>query len=948
MGNDVGSNNVLATAHELVARFERNRDAYRLGQYNETQLRREFLDPLFELLGWDVGNKAGYSEAYKDVIHEDAIKVSGSTKAPDYCFRIGGMRKFFVEAKKPSINIRDDPGPSFQLRRYAWSAGLPLSILSNFAEFAAYDCRIRPRPSDRASTGRMLYVTFDEYERRWAELSGVFSKEEVLKGSFDRYADSAKGKHGTQGVDDAFLEEIEGWRERLAKTIALRNRDLTLEDLNFAVQRIIDRIVFLRICEDRGIESYGRLRKLVDLGDPYPKLCELFRRADDRYNSGLFHFRREKGRDERPDELTGTLAVDGNVIREILKGLYYPESPYEFSVLPAEILGQVYERFLGKVIRLTHGHHAKVEEKPEVRKAGGVYYTPTYIVEHIVERSLGKLIEGKNPRQVAGLRVLDPACGSGSFLLGAYQRLLDWHLEWYVSDGPERWARGRTPAVFRRRKGEWQLTTAKRKEILLGNIYGVDIDAQAVEVTKLSLLLKVLEGETDETLGKSLKLFEERALPDLAKNIQCGNSLVGPDFFDDKPARILSEGNESINAFDWKVAFPDAFGHGGFDVVIGNPPYLSYGGRQAVDIPAEVREYYNNHYRISGWPTAHSLFIERSVRFLSRRFCGFILPDQVGHLAGYQPIRDVVVENAGLLEVRYWGEHVFAGVVTPALTMVADKNHTDKVRVVNVDGTEQEGRVTVGDTWSFSTSRVLLKKLRDKAISIRPFLADCGIRTTKAKDQVVELAKAKGKFLPTLEGKQIGRYWCSPPEVAVLLGSGSPVFVSKESRYAKAKYVIRQTAAYPIVAPHEHTTYFRNSLHALYEPDNGMDVRYIVGLLNSKLLRFAYVETVREAQQRTFPQVKLGALAQLPVRNIDFTVQSEKAHHDSIVELVDAIVAKKRELRAIRNPIVVAKIERAVAELDKRIDSAVYALYGLSEAETQAVEAAVQGLVQPP
>jgi len=270
---------------DLLRRFEEHREAYRSGRYNETQLRREFLDPFFKALGWDVNNRQGYAEAYKEVIHEDAVKVGGLTKAPDYSFRIGGARKFFVEAKKPSISIKDDPAPAFQLRRYAWSAKLPLSILTDFDEFAVYDCRRRPDKADKPALGRILYLTAADYEPRWEEIAGIFSREAVLKGSFDKYAAAGAGaKRGTAGVDAAFLAEIEGWRDLLARSIALRNPDLTVEELNFAVQRTIDRIIFLRICEDRGIEDYGALLALVNGENVYGRLRELYRRADERYN----------------------------------------------------------------------------------------------------------------------------------------------------------------------------------------------------------------------------------------------------------------------------------------------------------------------------------------------------------------------------------------------------------------------------------------------------------------------------------------------------------------------------------------------------------------------------------------------------------------------------------------------------------------------------------------
>jgi len=549
----------------LVQRFARNLDAYTRPDYKETQVRVEFIDPFFEALGWDVRNVQGYAEPYKDVVHEYAVKVGGGTEAPDYCFRIGGVPKFFLEAKKPSVPVKGELGPAYQLRRYAWSAKLPLSILTDFEEFAVYDCRQRPKPTDKAGVGRVVYYTFDEYLDHLDEIYSIFARESVLKGSFDRYVLDTRGKRGTGEVDVEFLKEIEGWRDELARNIALRNPALSVYELNFAVQRTIDRIIFLRMCEDRGIEGYGRLLALTAGPHIYARMGELYREADEKYNSDLFDF--------RADTLTKSLAMDDKTLKPILAGLYYPDSPYEFSVLPTEILGQVYEQFLGKVIRLTAGHRAKVEEKPEVKKAGGVYYTPSYIVEYIVEQTVGRLIEGKTPQQISKLRILDPACGSGSFLLGAYQRLLDYHRQWYEEHDPQKQAAAKRPSVYQGHGGEWRLTTGEKKRILLHNIYGVDIDRQAVEVTKLSLLLKVLEGENQETLGQQLKLWRERALPDLGENIKCGNSLIGPDYFQ---GQLMPDEEEMrrVNPFDWEKEFPEIITAGGFDAVIGNPPYL--------------------------------------------------------------------------------------------------------------------------------------------------------------------------------------------------------------------------------------------------------------------------------------------------------------------------------------------------------------------------------------
>jgi hypothetical protein len=957
----------------LIQRFQGNRAAYVSGPYNETQLRREFLDPLLIALGWDVANVSGAAEAYKDVVHEDAIKIGGATKAPDYCFRIGGTRKFFVEAKRPSVRIKDDASSAYQLRRYAWSAKLPLSILTNFAELAVYDCRVKPERSDPASTARILYLTCDEYDARWDELAGIFTKEAVLKGSFDRFAESTKAKRGTAEVDTAFLKEIEAWRDELARNIALRNPELSQRELNFAVQRTIDRIIFLRICEDRGIEPYGGLQALLNGPNVYRRLGELFRRADERYNSGLFHFRPEKGRAEPPDELTLDLVVDDKVLKDILRRLYYPESPYEFSVLPADILGQVYEQFLGKVIRLTAGHRAVVEEKPEVRKAGGVYYTPTYIVDYIVAHTVGGLLEGKTPQEVGGftkawkpsaklrpLRVLDPACGSGSFLLGAYQYLLDWHRKKYVEDGPEKHARGRNPRLYRvglpspaagrgvGGEGIWRLTTAERKRILLTHIYGVDIDPQAVEVTKLSLLLKVLEGETHETLDSFYRLFQERALPDLGANIKCGNSLIGPDFFAQAEYSLLDEEERyRINPFDWYAEFPDVFSGDspGFDAVIGNPPYLSYSGRQAVDVPPGERDYFNAHYSTGGWFTSHGMFIERAVAFLSQRFVGFIVPDQIGHLDGYAHVRKAVTRRAGIAAVRYWGEQVFKGVVTPALTLIADRVHDGPTSIALANGAQHHLRVAEGEAWVPAETTGLLQKLSAGASSLGRLVADPGVHTGNCSEKLIfPVGNGEGQCVPVLEGKQVSRYSCDRPRKVLRLDymplSGEYFTIRSKEKYAAAKFVIRQTAAYPIVGPREHAEYFRNSLLALYDPSDGTDVWYLVGLLNSRVLRYVYQVMVRESQQEAFPQVKISSLRRLPIRTIDFSDPADKARHDRMVSLVQTMLDLHKELAAAKTAHEKTMLQRQIAATDHQIDQLVYKLYGLTADEIKIVEEA--------
>jgi predicted type IV restriction endonuclease len=203
---------------ELVDRFKRERPDKSL-TYNETELRREYVDPLLKALGWDVDNKGGFADAYKDIVHEDSVRIEGVVKSPDYSLRLGGVRKLFIETKRPSINLKKDPSPAFQLRRYAWSAKLPVSILTDFGEFVVYDTRVRPKESEKASTARLMYFTLDEYDAKWEELVNLFSPDGIRRGGLDRYTKPLSGRRGAAQVDDAFLKEMEGWRETLAKKL---------------------------------------------------------------------------------------------------------------------------------------------------------------------------------------------------------------------------------------------------------------------------------------------------------------------------------------------------------------------------------------------------------------------------------------------------------------------------------------------------------------------------------------------------------------------------------------------------------------------------------------------------------------------------------------------------------------------------------------------------------
>jgi len=964
------------TVAQLVDRFERHRDAYRNGHYGETQVRVEFIDPLFVALGWDVHNAAGYAEAYKDVVHEDAIKVGGATKAPDYCFRIGGARKFFLEAKKPSVDIAGDVAPAYQLRRYAWSAKLPLSILTDFEEFAVYDTRVRPKQVDKAAVGRTLYITCDQYAERWGEIAGVFSKDAVLQGSFDKYV-LGKRKRGTAEVDAEFLKEIEQWRDALARNIALRNSAVGPRELNDAVQRTIDRIIFLRMCEDRGVEAYGSLQALLNGTDVYARLMQLFRAADDRYNSGLFHFEEEKGRATAPDSLTPGLVIDDKVLKGIFAGLYYPQSPYEFAVLPADILGNVYEQFLGKVIHLTPGHRARVEEKPEVKKAGGVYYTPKYIVDYIVEHTVGKLIEVKTPRQISRLRVLDPACGSGSFLIGAYRKLLDYHRDWYLADQADN-AKPHPKQIYQGAGGQWYLTTAEKKRILLNNIYGVDIDAQAVEVTKLNLLLAVLENENQTTLGAQLKIFHERALPDLGSNIKCGNSLIGNDFYQGKQLALFDEeAHYRINAFDWEDEFPEVFNRNnpGFDAVIGNPPYVIVA---EMACSPDVANYLNS-YKVAQYKMdLYHLFIEKGILSLrSGGLLGYIVPSPWLTMKFTERLRHFILRRSAIQELVLFDHLVFGTAnVHTALLILRRGNPTKghSVRVRRPPGRPDAQAINVAsvacvsqDTWSDDANcRIETRLIGDTGLLVRKLLRVCvplssiaraslGCqaynRTKHTPEQIRNRVfhasdKLGEEYLPELAGSDVGRYWISRTRGQWIKYGPWLHDYRTMDWFTGPRILIREIAGKAprqIQACYVEDTYcnYKTILNVSPSETTKCSMKYLCGVLNSSLLSFVYPYVSNKMVARSFPRISVGDLRMMPIPVMDFSNSVSSDRHEKLIELVDTMLALHTKRPQASTDHAKKVIQRQIVATDRQIGRLVYELYGLTEDEIRIVEEAM-------
>jgi len=990
-----GKEEAKKEVEKLVQVFKDNLNQYKLPTYKEAQVRKEFIDKFFALLDWDIDNKAGNSEQFKEVINEDAIKIEGNTKAPDYAFRIGGQRIFFVEAKKPSVQLKDNQESAYQLRRYAWNVGIPISILTDFEEFIVYDCRVKPNDKDNSNVARIIVINYKDYLENFDKIWNIFSKEAVLKGSFDRFITSEKGMKGTSEVDNEFLKEIEKWRDSLAKNLALRNPNLNISELNYSVQKIIDRILFLIICEYKNIEKYETLNEIVKKENIYKSLMLYFKEADDRYNSGIFDFSKDK--------LTSNLLIDDKILKEIIVNLYYPKSPYDFSVLPIEILGKVYERFLGKTIRLTSFHQAKVEEKPEIRKAGGVYYTPEFVVNYIVKNTIGKLIEGKTPKQIENIKILDSACGSGTFLVRAYTYILNYLLEYYKQN-PTKYKK----EIYQDKKGNWRLTTEIRKNLLLNNIYGIDIDAQAVEVTKLSLLLKVLENETKESVNQQLKLFKERALPNLDKNIRCGNSLVNSSYFAQKTLTSSSEELNKINPFDWDTAFPFKF-----DVVIGNPPYVKeYTNRESFEIvkDTDMKKYYQGKMDLWYLFTCKALDLLKDGGLHS-----YIAQNNWITSAGASILRNKILSDSKILSFFDFNEFkVFKGVGIQTMVFILEKNKTNraystdyfKVIDKNISKEELANYLITkkdGDKIEKFKAKINPTELKDKTITF----------VNNELEDILQKIKNKGDYY--LTEKNVAQGIVCPQEFVIdphikeigdSIKKAEGIFTLKTNELEKLKLTNKEKGIIkPLYTTDELHRYYGNPNNKLWVIYSDINVRKNIKdypKIKNHLERFRKVITSdfkpyglhRAREQRFFEDEKIISLRKTSapyftytnfpcyVTQTYFIIKPEdinlkfltgllnsklihfwlrykgkkqgeqlqidkvplleipliKQENEQIIKNVDLIIELSKRLEPINLDREKEIIKKQIEALEKQIDEIIYKLYGITKEEQKIIE----------
>jgi hypothetical protein len=529
-------------------------------------LARTWVEKLLVVFGWDPSDPRQMRQEYTIQGREvRRLRREGTShRRPDYALKVAGERALYIDVKRFDVSIEDDENVSFQVRSYGWSAGFTVSYACDFTELAIWDCRHKPDAMDDARVARLQYFKFTEYVDKFDILWDYLSREAIVGGSLQRLHPAEERPRGAEPLDVAFEAKLSEWRVELAKSILRYGRTRDAEIISGAAQRILDRIVFLRLCEELGLEEYGSLNGMVNDEDGFwPLFVEAHETRYRKVYDGLLFPSREEDDPTQVERQLRQWWLKGRVFHHIVRGLYFPQ-PYRFDAVPLELLGGVYERFLGKRLRVV-GNDVQDEFKPEHQRTKGAVYTPPWVVRRVVGRTLGPLVENAEPATILGLRVLDPACGSGGFLLGVYDHLEEAILEWARAHPKDK---RRDELVIDDAPG-LRLSIQTSRRIIEGCLHGVDIDPNAVEVARMSLALRHLERAAGDLPEEPHDL-----LAGIGRNIRQGNSLVGPDIagLGLDPDRVRATMPFAWN--DRRSGFGSVMAEGGFHAVVGNPPYI--------------------------------------------------------------------------------------------------------------------------------------------------------------------------------------------------------------------------------------------------------------------------------------------------------------------------------------------------------------------------------------
>lgn len=887
---------------QLIEKYERVKSQERAKEYSEQTTNKDFIMPLFEALGWDVYNKKTDDE----VTAEESV----SKKRVDFAFRLNGMAKLFLECKALKVDLEQEKWAE-QATNYAHIKGVVWAALTNFESIKIFNSQLK---SEGRIIRPILEMSYNDFLTRFDDL-WLLSRESLETGFIDKIAEGRGQKFKKVPVGEQLLLDLTTWRSRLSKDVLERNKskNLTEDDLDESVQRILDRLIFIRKCEDSELEQPNLLLSTVREweGNPRGTLAKhifgVFSQFDKIYDSRLFL-----------PHLCDDLEISNQVISEVINGLYHTKDraiQYDFSAIDADILGSVYEQYLGHILKKT-AKRATVTEKHAHRKEQGIYYTPTYIVDYIVKNTLGELLKTKSPKEAEKIRVLDPACGSGSFLIKTFD----------VFD-----------KYFKKASGSQQeLEFARRSKILTENIYGVDLDPKAVEIAQLNLLLKTAE--------------KKERLPMLQNNIKCGNSLI------DDPA-VAKE-----RAFKWDEQFQKIMkDEGGFDVVIGNPPYIR---NRELDLK-EKKLFETRYQSATGQYDIYQLFFEKSIELLKEGgLLGFITSNKYAITSYGEKLRKFILDNCRILSIIDVSNiRVFKDASTYPYILVLQKTKSEKSRNENKikilkANTEAElllkplaltqsdflrnGGFVFNLTFNHADSKIFSKiEARTKKLGEIATIKET-VHTGNIREKLISSSKSGTTFKKLLRGKDCQRYfykwndlWINTDLTVINKSKGEYATVPDKYYFEQPKLFLREIAERITACYDEANFYSLNKAYVIISNDKKIPLKFILGLLNSKLLSWYFRSKFESAHVRGgHLQFKKQYTSQIPIK------EASQSEQTTVVKLVDKMLSLNERLLEIgdKKTDERARLEEEIKRTDAEIDELVYELYGITDEERKIVE----------
>jgi len=875
----IDKSNAREEVKRLVEKYNRLIQKERgIKSKEEEMTKKDLIRPLFErVLGWNFE---------EDVTAEERI----SKGWVDYGFRINGVPKFFLEAKALHENL-DNQNFFEQAVNYAYYKRCPWAVLTNFETIKILNAEWE---TPYYFSSHFMTIKCNEFLDRFDDL-WLLSKEGFELGSLDKLAERYGKKTKKVSIDKQLLNDFTKFRDLLSKNITKLNQSkkLTQSELDESIQRILDRLIFIRNCEDRGLEEKKLWEAMLD-NRVLKKLKEVFAYYDEHYDSKIFTY---DPTDAKRVHLCDTLDIDDGVLRGIIESLYRKRDiafSYDFSIIDADVLGTVYEQYLSHILKKTE-KSARITENHAHKKEQGIYYTPTYIVDYIVRNALRGLLEEKDI-DVEKIKVLDPACGSGSFLIKTFD-VLNEHYQRNDKEYSQTQLDSKTGMTF-----------TKKVKILRDNIFGVDLDKQAVEIAQLNLLLKIAE--------------KGHRLPLLERNIRRGNSLI-----DDE--NVVGQ-----EAFKWEKEFDGIMANGGFSVIVGNPPY-------GAELSETERNFVSQRFRFAGSnKNTALLFIEKSLDLLNNKgHFGMIVPKSLAFSQLWKSGRELIKNHlTTVVDVS----KAFEDVLLEQMIIILDKSAMTKEYIVQDIFSEES--ISINKKFIDSTDSIILHGEKEdfkifKKMNLSSKYLSSITKTSRGLPFQKYLTEDKTKY-PIVKGKTISRFNFRlseeflPDEIV----EGN----TNKTNFLKQPKIMSQRIVAHVTRPTDHIIIMSaldrlglmnvDTVENTICTDKNYSLEFLLCLLNSKLIswyayRYIFSKAIRTMDLDDY---YLGKIP-LPNVNIDNSVFVKLANRMlSLNERLAVLVEKATDERA--------RIEEERKKTDSEIDEQVYRIYGLTKDEKAIID----------